>query len=99
MTAITTLAGIALAVILLGVLFPWLARWGGVFLIADSLGALWLHLGHGPVIALMWLATGSVAWMVGHLVYAYRDGAWRSWLAFQIFKLPGLRIVRPDTSW
>ena len=93
---ISLLAGIALTVVLLGALFPWLARWGGVFLIVDSLAGLWLHMGHGPLISLMWLVAGIAAWMIGHLVYAYRDGGtWRSWLAWQIFRLPGLRTIRP----
>ncbi|QIS23424.1 hypothetical protein [Nocardia terpenica] len=97
MTLISILAGAALALILLAALLPWLARWGGVLLIIDSLGGLWLHLGHGPLISLMWLFGGIAAWMAGHLTYAYRDGVWRSWLALQIFRLPGLRAVRPET--
>lgn len=60
-------------------------------------GGLWLHLGHGPLILLTRLFGGIAAWIAGHLTYAYRDGVWRSRLALQIFRLPGLQAVRPAT--
>ncbi|MCX4097710.1 hypothetical protein [Nocardia sp. alder85J] len=91
----TILVGAALALVALGAIFPWLSRWGGVLLIIDSMGGLLLHLGQGSAYSLMWLVIGLAAWLVGHLVYAHRDGFWRSWLAFQIFRLPGLRLARP----
>ncbi|MFI6368836.1 hypothetical protein ACIBG0_39665 [Nocardia sp. NPDC050630] len=92
---IQLLAALALVVLVLGAFFPVLARWGGFLIALDSLLALVFELGHGPLISLMWLIIGVALWLFGHWIEAYRTGYWRSWLAGQTFRLPGLRALRP----
>ncbi|WP_280491586.1 hypothetical protein [Nocardia asiatica] len=96
---LTIVAAAALVLIAVGIFLPVIARWGGFLLIVDSLLSLTFQLGHGPATALLWLSVGIVAWLVGHLIEAHRnDGLWRSWLAMQAFRLPGLRALRP-AAW
>jgi hypothetical protein len=65
----------------------------GLLLIVDSL--LKLMFGE-PFYALLWLVVGSALWLVGHLAIAhFNDGFWRSSFAELVFRLPGLRALRP----
>ncbi|MDE1672666.1 hypothetical protein [Nocardia gipuzkoensis] len=96
---LTILAAAALVLILAGIFLPVIARWGGFLLMLDSLLSLIFHIGHSPAIALLWLSVGVVAWLIGHLIEAHRnDGLWRSWLAMQTFRLPGLHVLRPPAG-
>ncbi|WP_216917305.1 hypothetical protein [Nocardia noduli] len=81
--------------LVLALRFPVLARWGGFLLVVDSVGSLHPQLGHGVLISLMWLIVGLAVWLYGHLIEAYRNGFWRSWLAMHAFRLPMLRVLRP----
>ncbi|HXE46126.1 MAG TPA: hypothetical protein VN635_13150 [Conexibacter sp.] len=90
MTALASL----LAVVLIGLVVAWLLgsavlRIGGVLLILA--GVVGLATGTAPLVAVVTLLLGALAWLAGHWIYAYRHHAYRGPLARRVF----LRVLPP----
>ncbi|MGW5384073.1 hypothetical protein [Nocardia sp. NPDC003963] len=84
----------ALVLISVAVMLLVTAPVAGLLLVVDSL--LGLMFGMEPFFALLWLVVGSGLWLFSHLAIAhFNDGFWRSTFAELVFRLPGLRALRP----
>jgi hypothetical protein len=84
----------AMVLIVFAVMLALSAPVAGFLLVVDSL--LGLMFGAEPFFVLLWLVAGATLWLFSHLAIAhFNDGFWRSRFAELVFRLPGLRALRP----
>ena len=93
MSLIGLAALIALAALVLWTVGAQLARFGGMLMMATALVSIALG---GPILdRLGLLAIGAALWLIGHMLTAFKTGAWRSRAAHALIARTPLRVLDP----